>query len=313
MPTPNTNTANTLVNLTQEQKTFYERTLLSRLLPNLLFYKYGQKKPVPKHEGKTVNFRRFNSLPANTTPLTEGQPGAGKSLYITTVTATLEQYGDYVTITDQLDMVGIDPVLTETSELLGEQAAESVDTVIRDIVCAGTNVQYAGGAAGRSALTAESIITGDDIRKAVRTLKRNNAKPLEGGFFIGMVHPDVSYDIMSDPLWQDVSKYNGGTAIIEGEIGKIHGVRFVESTNCAVIDSDGTQVYCTPIIGKDAYGVTDLEGEGAGKPSIIVKDFGSAGTADPLNQIASAGWKCMFTAERLQELAMVRIESTATA
>lgn len=308
---PNTNT---LTALTAEQKTFYERTLLSRLLPNLLFYKYGQKKSVPKNEGKVVNFRRFNSLEANTTALTEGKPGDGKALDITTITATLSQHGDYLVITDVLDMVGMDPVLTESCELLGEQAALSVDTIVRDIVCSGTNVHYVGGAAGADALTAASILTGTDVRKAVRTLKRNNVKPLEDGFYIGIVHPDVAFDLMSDPLWQDVSKYNGGTQIIAGEIGKIHGVRFVESTNTTINpNASAVDIYGTMIIGKDAYGVVDLEGQGAGKPQIIVKPHGSAGTADPLNQLSTAGWKCMFTAARLQELGMVRIESAATA
>ena len=307
------NTVQSLTGLSVENKTFYDRTLLSRLLPNLLFYKYGQRKPLPQHEGDNVNFRRFNSLEANTTPLTEGLPGDGKTLSISTVVATVAQYGDYITITDKLDMIGIDPVLTETSALLGEQAALSVDSIIRNVVMAGTNVHYASATPGRNNVGSTDIITGDLIRKAVRTLKRADAKPLEGGYFIAIVHPDVAYDIMSDPLWQDVSKYNGGEAIMKGEIGKIHGVRFIESTNAAVnANTSDIDVYGTIILGKDAYGVVDLEGNGAGKPEMIIKDAGSAGTADPLNQVASAGWKCCFTAVRLQELAMVRIESAAT-
>ena len=308
---PNTQT---LAGLTAEQKTFYERTLLERLLPELLLYKYGQKKTVPKNEGKTVNFRRFNSLAPITQPLVEGKPGDGSTLSISTVVATLEQYGDFITITDVLDMTGIDPVLTETAELLGEQAALSINAIIGSTVYAGTNVYYASENPGRNSITADNIISGVAIRRAVRTLKRENAKPAEGGYFIGIIHPDVAHDIMSDPLWQDVSKYNGGEAIMRGEIGKLHGVRWLESSEACIWKNDSdVDVYGTMIIGKGAYGVTDLEGQGAGHPSIIIKPHGSAGSADPLNQIASAGWKCMFTAPRLQEMAMIRIESAASA
>lgn len=307
------NTPNTISGLTVENKTFYDRTLLERLLPNLVFYKHGQKKPLPKHEGGTVNFRRFNSLNPATTPLTEGQPGDGSNINISQVIATPEQYGDYGTFTDKVDLIGIDPVLTESAQVFGEQAANSVDLVTAATIFAGTNVLYASSTPGRNNIGASDIITGTHIRRAVRTLKRNNVKPLEGGFYIGFVHPDVAYDIMSDSLWQDVSKYNGGTAIIEGEIGKIHGVRFIETTNAKVwTNTSSIGVYGTLIVGAGAYGVVDVESQGAGKPELIIKPRGSAGTADPLNQISSIGWKCYFTAVRLQELAAVRIESAAT-
>ena len=138
-------TTQTIAILTQENKTFYDRALLNRLLPNLVFTKYGQKKSAPKHEGDTINFRRFNSLSAATTALTEGVTPAGNSLSVTAITCTVAQYGDFIQISDKIDMVGIDPVLTETVELLGEQAALTVDTIVRDIVTAGTTVQYAAG------------------------------------------------------------------------------------------------------------------------------------------------------------------------
>lgn len=305
----------TYASLTNEQKTFYNKVLLKRLIPSLQFYKYGQKKPAPKREGDTVNFRRFNSLAAATTALTEGTVPTGNSLSITAVTGTVKQYGDFIEISDKLDMVGIDPVLTETSEILGEQAALTIDTVIRDVVSSGTNAIYGGDATSTTTLATGDNINSTLIMKAVRALRRSNAKPLEGGYYVGIVHPDVAFDIMKDSLWQDVSKYNGGTAIMKGEIGKLGGVRFIESTNAKKKDngasSGAVDVYCTMILGKDAYGVVDIDG--SSKPEMIIKDFGSAGTSDPLNQKATSGWKALFTAVRLNELSMVRIETTATA
>ncbi len=305
-------TTQTIGALSAENKTFYERALLSRLVPNLVYAKYGQKKPVPAHEGGTVSFRRFGALSPATAALTEGVTPDGSNLSITTVTATPAQYGDFVQISDKLDLVGIDPVLTETAELLGEAAALTVDTLVRDVVCAGTNVQYAGGRASRNALTAANVLTAAEVRKAVKTLRAANAKPIDGGFFIGIVPPNVASDLMADALWQDVSKYNGGDAILRGEIGKLCGVRFVESTNVpAAENSSGVTVYSCMIIGSDAYGVVDVE-HGA-TPRLIVKPFGSGGTSDPLDQRATAGYKLYMTAVRLQESAMIRIECAAGA
>ena len=297
--------------ISSEQKVFYERALMKRLVPNLVYTKYGQRRSAPKNEGDTVNFRRFNALEAATTALTEGVTPSGSDLSVTALTATVKQYGDFVEISDKLDMVGIDPVLSESAGVLGEQAALTIDTVVRDEVTSGTSVLYAGGKANRDALTAADVVTSADIRKAVRMLKRNNAKPMDGGFYIGIIHPDVAYDMMSDSMWQDISKYSGGTQIMKGEIGKIHGVRFIESTNNKQVENTGkVTVHLSMIIGQDAYGVVDVAGKS--KPEMIVKAAGSSGTADPLNQRATSGWKAMFTAKRLQELAMVRLESAAT-
>lgn len=294
---------NTTATLPEEAQTFYDRTLLSRLLPELLFSKYGQKKPIPKNSGKTINFRRFSPLEAATTPLTEGVTPSGNTLNVDEVEATLSQYGDYVELSDVLDLTGIDPVASETSELLGEQAGLTINTVVRDIVCAGTNVQYAGGGS-----TASTVISAAEVKKAVRTLKKANAKGFEGGY-VGIVDPEIAYDLMNDPLWLDVSKYNGGQKIMDGEIGKLGGVRFIETTETLVKEGG---VHCAMIIGKDAYGVVDLQNS-ANKPKIIIKPFGSSGTEDPLDQRQTQGWKAMFTAVRLNELAMVRLEVKVTA
>ena len=305
MPT----TTQTYGGLTAEQKTFYDRTLLSRLLPSLVFAKYGQKKSAPKKEGDTINFRRFNSLSAATTPLTEGVTPSGNTLNISSVVATVAQYGDFVQISDKLDLVGIDPVLTEAGQLLGEQAGLTLDTVVRDIVVTGTNVQYAGGATSRVTVAKSMVLNGTEIKKAVRTLRKANAKPVDGNCYIGIIGPDAEFDLMNDTAWVDVSKYAASTQIFEGEIGKLFGVRFVRTSNNKVFAAAGAtsaDVHVTMIIGKDAYGVVDVEG--SSKPEMIVKPHGSAGTADPLNQIATSGWKALYTAKILNDLCMVRIE-----
>lgn len=304
----------TYASLSAEQKTFYDRTLLERLLPNFIHMQWGQKRPIPKNEGDTINFRRFGALAAATTPLVEGVTPAGNSLSISTITAAVAQYGDYIETSDKLDMVGIDPVATELVQLLGDQAGDTLDQLVRDIIAAGTTVQYAAGRANRAAVTASDILNSTEVRKAVRTLRRNNVKPVSGGNYIGIVHPDAVYDFQSDSLWQDISKYGSGEQIYKGEIGKMWGVKFVMNTNAkkySAAGSGGVDVFGTLIFGQNYYGIVDVAG--SGKPKTIIKELGSSGTADPLEQRATVGWKAMFTAVRLQELACVRIEHGATA
>lgn len=306
-------TTQTYGNLTAEQKTFYDRTLLSRLLPNLTFLKYGQKRPMPKNEGDTINFRRFNSLDVPAASLTEGVTPDGDNLSITAVPATVAQEGNWVRLSDKISMVGIDPVLTESAALMGENAAKTLETRCADVIFKGTSQQFAGGAASAAAIAAGKVVNSEEIKKAVRTLRNNNAEPLEGGYYIGFCDPSVAYDLQNDSLWQDISKYNGAENIMKGEIGRIHGVRFILTTMCptdATTATAGT-LHKTLIVGKDAYGVVDVNG--SSKPEIIIKPTGSAGTEDPLNQRASVGWKAMAVTVRLQELAMVCIQSMASA
>lgn len=306
-------TTQTYGNLTAEQRTFYDRTLLSRLLPNLTFLKYGQKRPMPKNKGDNINFRRFNSLDVPANSLTEGVTPDGDNLSITAVTAAVKQEGNWVRLSDKISMVGIDPVLTEAAALMGENAAETLETRCADVIFKGTSQQFAGGAASAAAIAAGKVVNSEEIKKAVRTLRNNNAKPMEGGYYIGFCDPSVAYDLQNDALWQDISKYNGAQNIMNGEIGRIHGVRFILTTMCptdATTASAGT-LHKTLIVGKDAYGVVDVDG--SSKPEIIIKPTGSAGTEDPLNQRGSVGWKAMAVTVRLQELAMVCIQSMASA
>lgn len=304
--------------LSAEDKTFYERTLLERLLPQLNFYKDAQKKKLPKNQGRTMNFRKFNSLTAPSASLTEGVTPDGNDLNVTTVTATVAQEGDFVLISDLIQMTGIDPVLTETSELLGEEAGVVVDNRIQTAISGGTNVYFAGGATTRAGLeTAETKhLIADDVKKIVRKLKNANAKRFPDGYYHMQIDPDIAYDLMSDSAWIDVSKYSKPEQMAKGELGKMHGMKFFETTNLNIVDSSAGSskipVHIAYAYGKDSYACIDLEG-GAGKPEIIVKPNGSAGSADPLDQRASAGWKNCFTAVITQPLALVRVETGVNA
>jgi N4-gp56 family major capsid protein len=305
---------NSISNLSTENQTFYDRTLLSRLLPELHFYKDAKKKKIPKGKGTKIEWRIFKSLAVPTKPLEEGVTPAGKNLDISPVTAECSQYGDYVTVSDVLDMQGKDPVIAETSALEGEQAAQLVDTLIRDTVTSGTNVRYANGKASRATLTATDVLKGIDVKKAVRDLRKNNAKTFSDGYFHAVISAEQAYDLMSDTSaggWIDANKYTDNKPLLKGEIGEYAGVRFMTSSNTKVVDNSGVAVHLGVIYGKDSYGVPEIGDGSAAKPSIIVKTDG--GNSDPLNQRNTIGWKNMFTCKRLEEKAIVRIETGVTA
>lgn len=290
-------------------QTYYDKKLQKRLIEEFVHMQFGQKRPIPKNGGKTIDFRKFSALAAATTPLTEGVTPAGNAITITNITATPLQYGDFIEMSDILDMVAIDPVLDEMTDVLGEQASRTLDTVVRDLLVAGTTIQYAAARVSRVTVAAGDNLTVAEIRKAVRTLKRNNVKPLEGGDYVAIVEPGTVYDLQSDTKWESTAQYAGSKQIFSGEMGRLYGVRFVETSlakKFLAAGAVGIDVYATLVIGRDAYGIIDISG--SGNVENIVKQKGSSGSADPLNQRSSTGWKAMFTAKILEQLAMVRIE-----
>ena len=306
----NTNTTAS-AGLSDEMKTYYSDYLIDNAQPELVHDQFGQKHPIPQNSGKTIEFRKFVPLGKKTTPLTEGVTPDGQSLTVTKLEATVAQYGNYVTLSDIVQLTTIDDTLVQTTKLLGAQSGATLDTITREVLSGGTNVIYAGGKEARTALDASCKLTVDDIFKAARFLKAQNAPKIEGGY-VAIIHPDVAYDLMRSEEWVDVHKYNDTKEIFEGEIGKIGGVRFVETTEAKIFadaGKDNRDVYSTLVLGANAYGVTELSGGGL---QHIVKQLGSGGTSDPLNQRGTAGWKATKVAERLVENYMVRIESASS-
>ena len=299
---------NTTETLSSEMKTYYSDYLIDNAKPNLVHDQFGQKLPIPKGGGKTINFRRFMPFSKATQALTEGITPDGGSLSVTNLSSTVSEYGYFVTLSDVLMLTSIDNTLVETTKLLGNQAGTTLDTITREVLNGGTNVLYAGGVSARSSITANTKLTVDDVMKAARFLKTQNAPKIDGAY-VAIIHPDVAYDLMRDEEWIDAHKYSASANLFDGEIGKIGGVRFVESSEAKIFKGSDVNVYSTLVLGANAYGVTEVEGGGLKN---IVKQLGSGGTADPLNQRATAGWKAIKTAERLVENYMIRIESASS-
>lgn len=319
----------TKTEITDEVNNFYDRTLLERLLPLLVYTKYGQVRDIPRKSGSnTVRFRRYNSLAVATTALTEGTTPVGNQLSITDITANVLQYGDYVTITDVVDYESEDPVLTEAAQVMGEQAADTLDQLAREVLLVGTTVQYCDNRTTRNQFLATCYATANDIREAVATLARNNAHKItrmvnpSTGFltapinaaYIGIVHPNIVYTLKGLAGWVPVEQYPSQADVIDGEVGALDEVRFIQTSNAKTwailngIASTALTIYGTLILGQNAYGITRISGEALKN---IVKPLGSAGSSDPLDQRTTSGWKATFIATILDDNAMIRMECTA--
>lgn len=381
-----------------EMKTFYCDTLIDNAEPELVHDRWAQKRDIPKGKGKEIEFRKYDPLPKALVPLTEGVTPKGKKLNVTAFKATVEQYGDFIEYSDILELTTIDNNLVEATKLLGSQAGRTLDTITREVLNGGTNVQYGEGAvSGRHLLvggetSGNMYFTVRAVRKAARFLKTMNA-PRKDGSYWAIIHPDCSFDIQDDPDWKRPHEYKDTANIYDDEIGKIAGVRFVETTEAKIFHAEnltaaareltvksysakvvtvneaisadeatalagrlviiegqlceiesasaaaagsatitlkeapstapatsnkvypgeagakGRDVYSTIILGADAYGTTELTGGGL---QHIVKPLGSAGSADPLNQRGTVGWKATKVAERLVEAYMIRVETAST-
>lgn len=260
--------------LSAEMKTFYDKTLIELASPNLVFDQLGQKRPIPAGAGKSIEFRRFNSLPKALKPITEGVTPTGSKLTVTPVTAYVDQYGDYVELTDMLELTSVDPVVVEATRQLADQAGRTVDTVVRNQIMGGTNVYYCPEVdeeGNETEVTARHDITEDcklrvkDVFKAAAQLKAMNAPTIDGSY-VAVIHPYVAYDLMQDAAgqWLDIQKYASPENILNGEIGTLGGVRFVQSSEA--------KIYC-------ATNLSD-----AGKELSV-----SAFTADASDAAATAG------------------------
>lgn len=299
--------------------TFYDKALLELLRhKQKMHLKFAQKKAMPRNAGDTVSFRKIVKLEPALTPLTEGVTPDGNSIAMTEILAGTEQYGDYIYFTDKLNFQAIDPVVLEYTAELADQANETLDILAREALSTGTNVMFAGGKTARDALTDDDKLTVRDVRKVVRFFRKNYVKPIPGtnGDYACLISPDTEFDFFDDPEFRQIADYGGNVKpILDNEIGRFHNVRFFMTPNAKVFEGEGAEgvdVHGAIFLGKNAYGVTEIKGEGDVEQ--INKPLGSEGSNDPLNQRGSIGWKVnAFGLVRLEELALVRYEHVPSA
>jgi N4-gp56 family major capsid protein len=298
--------------LTNENAEFYQRTMLERLTDAIYFMKYGKKTNIAKHAGATASWRRLEIPSVTTTAITEGVTPNGIDLTINKISATVQQFGTFTKVTDFIDLVGLDPLVTEVSEMFGDHAGMSMDIIVRDIIAAGTNAQFANGRASRATLVAGDKITAAEIRKARATMKKNNVKPIKlpnGNMgYLAFVHPDTVTQIMALSEWEAQNTYVDVKNREQGIVGQMYGIFFMEATTAKTFADGGAGTNLPGkaiiIIGDGAYGIPDIAG--SSKPEILVFKEGS--TENPMELYSTIAWKATFTAVRLNELCILRLE-----
>lgn len=281
-------------------KTFYDTALLENAREQMVFTQFGLKQPM---HGNKVEWRKFNTFEKALTPLTEGVIPSGKTFGMTKIEATTTQHGDFVAVSDRLELESYDDVIFGATEEMGATEGETYDTLTRNILVAGNSVAYAGEKTSRSALTNADVLTPDLVNKAQTWLKKNKAPKINGSY-VAIIHPSVAYDLRNSDEWKEYHKYNDVAPIFKGEIGELHGVRFVESNEAKIWKEGETAVYATLFLGKDAFGILDPEGEGM---EMIVKTKEQVG--GPLNQFSTIGYKFCHGAKILYQERLLRVET----
>jgi len=302
----------TTARLSSVMQIYYDKRLLLRAEKELVYKQLGRVGTLPNGEGKTIYWTRYTNMPAQTAALTEGTDPTARGISAVTVSAVLAQYGDLTQVTDVLSLTAFDNVISSAVELLGYQAGLTVDSVVRDVVGATTNVIYASGVAARTALIATDVLQVADIRKAVKTLRAANAKPNSkaGGKFVAVIHPNVEYDLQGDDAWVNASQYTekGVDRIFQGETGEMYGVKFLRSSNAPVLTNSGSagaEVYKSLFFGEEAFGVSDLQN--------IRTIVHNPSKNSALDLYADVAWKTSFASAILNNAYMVSVESGATA
>lgn len=295
---------------------FYDKLLLEVLRQKQFIHeKLAQKRDMPKNYGDTVQFRKITKLEPKLTPLVEGVTPDGSSGGISAISVSTKQYGDYMEFSDVVDFQMVDPIITEYVKEQGYQAAETLDVVMREVLNSGTSVFYAGGKASRATLAAGDKFSIKDLRAIVRNFKKNNVRPAMNGHYVAMITPDTEFDLYDDAEFRAMMEIgNNNKPLIDGEITRMYNTVFMTTNNGKVFTGAGASavdVQSALIIGANAYGVTKISGNGAIKS--IVKGLGSAGSADPLDQRQTIGWKVnAYAGVILEQLAIVRYEHVAS-
>jgi len=294
----------TSTTLSADLQTYFAKKLLKQAESQTVLDKFAHKERIPANSSKTISFTQYADLSVASTPLTEGTAPTDTALSSSAITATIDQLGAYVTLTDLAQLTVKHPVVQKTTELLGDQAAKTYDRVINSVIVAGTSVVYPGAISSRANITASSYLTFAEIKKAVALLRNNGAQPFSDGNFVLVVDASVEMDLMGDTTFANtVYRQEGKNELYKAAIATFMGVTVVRSNNIPTIASTAT-VHTSYLFGKDAFAVTDLQ-------SIEMYKEGPGGITDPLHQKMTMGWKVGFKSVILNNNFMTRLESAS--
>lgn len=290
---------------------YYEKKLLSTLEPRLVLQPLGKKQKLPKGLGTTVKWLRYTAISESTTPITEATPPSELTFTTAYVTTAVLQYGQYSKISDLLSDVAIDPILDNLSERFGIAAAKTIEQLIVAELDAQAAVQRVANAAANVNITAADVLNHKELVEAMIRQKAALIGPHESGSYVAVLHPKAEYDIMVDVQagsMLDLRKYSDPKQVLNGEIGKMYGMRFLVSDKMSTYAGAGASgidvINSAYVIGEEAFGVVELDGNAV---KMINKKHGSGGTSDPLDQIATVGYKIHGFAAKYLDNATKRV------
>ncbi len=303
-PTVSPVNVSTQESMAPTMKVFYDTTLLENARETMLFTQFGKKQPI---KGGKVEWRKFNTFKKALTPLTEGVIPTGQTFGMTKIEGEITQHGDFTAVTDRLKFESFDDVIFSATEEMGAAEGETYDTLTRNILVAGNSVAYCPNGStevkSRGDITNACILTPAMVNRAATWLKKNKAPKIDGSY-VALIHPSVALDLRESNEWKEFHKYNDVTPIFKGEIGMLHGVRFIETNEAKIWKDSDTCVYATLFLGKDAFGIIEPEGEGM---KMIIKPAEQIG--GPLDQFSTIGYKFCHGAKILYQERMLRVES----
>lgn len=302
--------ANTTSTLSNEMMTFLINDFLTRSEALNIHSEGAKKRTHSLNSGKTMTWNRYTPLTAATTALTEATNPTENNITSATVSATVAEYGNFDKISSLLYGTSIDRAAKEKVEVLAQNASETLDTLVRNELFTGATTQFAAARTALTAVTSADVLTVAEIRKAVRTLKKNNAITYGDGYFLGKVGPDTSFDLMGDSTWVNAHTYKDGGELYKGELGKLHRVRFLECSSNQKSEASTVTVYSNFIHGQEAIGTVDLAG---GNKQLIIKESDKSDTSNALNMFMTIGWKATFATKTLNSSWIVNIKSAASA
>lgn len=292
--------------MSPEMKEFYDTELLENYRVEEVYAQFGKRQTLPKNHKGTVEWRKFNTF-AKASVLTEGVIPTGQTFGMSNVTGNIAQYGTYTAISDKLELRAYDDIIMGATEEMGASAAETQEYLIRNALLVGTNVLYCDNidkdtgafkstpttcaTMGADTANGYALLTPAMVNKAVTILKKNRVPKINGRYY-AVVHPSVAHDLRETEGWIEAHKYASPDELYNGEIGELHGVRFIENAYAPVLGGEtyknksGGVTYATYFFGKDSFGIIDPEG---GALEMIVHDKGEIG--GPLDQFSTIGYK----------------------
>lgn len=307
--------AQTTATLTQEMSTYYEKVFLARAEYEYIFNQGAQMRSQPANEGKMVVFTRHTPLATATTALTEGVNPAEVSLTATNVSATLAEYGNTVKISRFLSLTSIDANNKEKIEVVGQNMGETLDELTRNELFTGATTQLAGGKSALTDVAITDVLSVAELRKAVRTLKKNKARRYQDRIapWMGKVGPDTSYDLTTDSTFLSADIYdNGAEKLYNGELGKILGVRLIESPNQYESVNGGASsadIISNFIHGSDAFGCIDLVGD---KPQLYIIPHTKIDSGNPAGRFSLVSWAASYVCKTLNANWLINIKTGAS-